>query len=88
MPDGKRKLRGDFSGRRLEQVQIGMAGTGTTDLDQYLAGARFGNRHLAQLPGPLPFDELKCFQDSASWGRISSKSMSTWRGPRNTWLMR
>ena len=64
-----------------------MACAGAADLHQNLAGPGFGYRHLAQFGGSLPVDELKRFQVSTSWGRISSKSTKRCRGPRNTWRL-
>jgi hypothetical protein len=44
----------------LKNVQIGVAGTRTTDLDEDLTRTRLGHRHLAELGGLLCADELEC----------------------------
>ena len=44
---------------QLEQVEIGVAGPGTADLDEYLTWPRLGHRHVPKLARPLPFDELE-----------------------------
>jgi hypothetical protein len=46
--------------QKFKQVQVGVAGTSATDLDQRLAGPRFWHRHVPELAWLLPFDELKC----------------------------
>ena len=47
-------------------MQIGVAGAGTADLDQHLARARFGHRHVTELARLLPFDELERLDGATS----------------------
>ena len=46
-------------GGSFQQMQIGVAGTGTADLDQHLPRPWFGHRHVPELARLLPFDELE-----------------------------
>ena len=40
-------------------MKVGVTRSRAADLDQHLAGPRFGHRHVAELARLLPFDELE-----------------------------
>jgi hypothetical protein len=65
MTEGERQRERQLSGGDLHQVQVGLAGPGTADLDEYRARSGLGYRHFTQLAGLLPLDQLECL-DSGS----------------------
>ena len=47
-------------------MQVGVTRTRTADLHQHLPRPGFGHRHVPQLAGLLPFDELEGLDDATS----------------------